>query len=161
MIVQQRSCKNAPSVTPQNLPLCHRGLCRYRLCEHRQRFEIPGSGDIQSLRRCLRDLQGGVSVRSGVTPDEVTLRAGAGYFDGEKYTVTYRKDGYTSSTQTLESGIDGWYWGNIVIGGLIGMLIVDPATGAMYTLPEKINSTLTVAPVSAISAVGQSSVQVQ
>ncbi|EKN45300.1 MULTISPECIES: hypothetical protein [Pseudomonas syringae group] len=105
--------------------------------------------------------EGGVSVRSGVTPDEVTLRAGAGYFDGEKYTVTYRKDGYTSSTQTLESGIDGWYWGNIVIGGLIGMLIVDPATGAMYTLPEKINSTLTVAPVSAISAVGQSSVQVQ
>lgn len=105
--------------------------------------------------------EGGVSVRSGVTPDEVTLRAGAGYFDGEKYTVTYRKDGYTSSTQTLESGIDGWYWGNIVIGGLIGMLIVDPATGAMYMLPEKINSTLTVAPVSAISAVGQSSVQVQ
>ncbi|MEE4083177.1 hypothetical protein [Pseudomonas viridiflava] len=105
--------------------------------------------------------ESGISVRSGVTPDEVTLRAGAGYFDGEKYTVTYRKDGYTSSTQTLESGIDGWYWGNIVIGGLIGMLIVDPATGAMYTLPEKINSTLTVAPVSAISAVGQSSVQVQ
>ncbi|MBD8569411.1 hypothetical protein IFT86_10340 [Pseudomonas syringae] len=91
--------------------------------------------------------ESGISVRSGVTPDEVTLRAGAGYFDGEKYTVTYRKDGYTSSTQTLESGIDGWYWGNIVIGGLIGMLIVDPATGAMYTLPEKINSTLTVAPV--------------
>ncbi|WP_122543968.1 hypothetical protein [Pseudomonas viridiflava] len=105
--------------------------------------------------------EGGVSVRSGVTPDEVTLRAGAGYFDGEKYTVTYRKDGYTSSTQTLESGIDGWYWGNIVIGGLIGMLIVDPATGAMYTLSEKINSTLTVAPVSAISAVERSSVQVQ
>lgn len=105
--------------------------------------------------------ESGVSVRSGVTPDEVTLRAGAGYFDGEKYTVTYRKDGYNSSTQTLESGIDGWYWGNIVIGGLIGMLIVDPATGAMYTLPEKINSTLTAAPVSAISAVGQSSVQVQ
>ncbi|WP_122858756.1 hypothetical protein [Pseudomonas viridiflava] len=105
--------------------------------------------------------ESGISVHSGVTPDEVTLRAGAGYFDGEKYTVTYRKDGYTSSTQTLESGIDGWYWGNIVIGGLIGMLIVDPATGAMYTLPEKINSTLTVAPVSAISAVGQSSVQVQ
>lgn len=105
--------------------------------------------------------EGGVSVRSGVTPDEVTLRAGAGYFDGEKYTVTYRKDGYTSSTQTIESGIDGWYWGNIVIGGLIGMLIVDPATGAMYTLPEKINSTLTVAPVSAISAVERSSVQVQ
>jgi len=105
--------------------------------------------------------ESGVSVRSGVTPDEVTLRAGAGYFDGEKYTITYRKDGYTSSTQTLDSGIDGWYWGNIVIGGLIGMLIVDPATGAMYTLPEKINSTLTVAPISAISAVERSSVQVQ
>lgn len=36
--------------------------------------------------------------------------------------------------------MDGWYFGNILFGGLIGFLIVDPATGAMYTLkPDTLN----------------------
>ena len=33
--------------------------------------------------------------------------------------------------------VDGWYWGNLVIGGLLGFLVIDPATGAMYKLHEK------------------------
>ncbi|KOP57043.1 MULTISPECIES: hypothetical protein [Pseudomonas syringae group] len=100
--------------------------------------------------------QSGVSVYSGVTPDQVTLRAGAGYFDGELYKVTFRKDGYASNMQTLNSGIDGWYWGNIVFGGLIGMLIVDPLTGAMYTLPERLDSRLIATPVALAPAAGKS-----
>jgi hypothetical protein len=70
------------------------------------------------------------------------LKAGAGYFDGETYKVTYQKDGYAGNSAVLNSGIDGWYWGNIVFGGLIGMLFVDPITGAMYTLPENVNASL-------------------
>ena len=34
----------------------------------------------------------------------------------------------------MGSKVEGWYWGNILFGGLIGMIIVDPATGAMYKL---------------------------
>lgn len=33
---------------------------------------------------------------------------------------------------TLTTGPSGWYVGNVVFGGLIGLLIVDPATGAMW-----------------------------
>jgi hypothetical protein len=33
--------------------------------------------------------------------------------------------------------LDGWYIGNIVFGGLIGMLIVDPATGAMWKIENE------------------------
>lgn len=84
----------------------------------------------------------GLVVRSGVTPDHVILKAGAGYFDGETYKVTYQKDGYAGNSAVLNSGIDGWYWGNIALGGLIGMLFVDPVTGAMYTLPENANASL-------------------
>jgi hypothetical protein len=84
----------------------------------------------------------GVVVRSGVTPDNVLLKAGAGYFDGETYKVSYQKDGYTGNSAALNSGIDGWYWANISLGGLIGMLIVDPITGAMYTLPPNANASL-------------------
>ena len=86
--------------------------------------------------------ESGISVHSGVTPDQVTLNAGAGFFDGEEYRVKYQKDGYSTSTQTLETGIDGWYWGNILFGGVIGLLIIDPATGAMFSLPERVDSTL-------------------
>ena len=86
--------------------------------------------------------EAGSVISSGVTPNQVTLKAGAGYFDGEKYTVNYRKEGYLSKTEVLDTNMNGWYWGNIVFGGLIGMLIVDPLTGAMYRLPEGINSNL-------------------
>ena len=42
------------------------------------------------------------------------------------------------------ASVSGWYFGNLVFGGLIGMLIVDPLTGAMYNLePKKIEQPLT------------------
>lgn len=91
--------------------------------------------------------QSGFQVHAGQTPDQILLESGAGYFDGEAYTVTYRKDGYAPSTQVLNSGIDGWYWGNIVFGGIIGMLIVDPTTGAMFSLPDRVSAELILAPV--------------
>ena len=47
-------------------------------------------------------------------------------------------------TVTVDTKANGWYiGGNILLGGLIGWLIVDPATGAMWTLDTKeINATL-------------------
>lgn len=80
--------------------------------------------------------ESGMVVSSGVTPGQVVLSAGAGYFDGERYTVRYRKDGYEDASSVIDSELDGWYFGNIVFGGLIGMLAVDPATGAMFKLPK-------------------------
>ena len=38
--------------------------------------------------------------------------------------------------KVLETRMNGWYLGNIIFGGLIGALIVDPATGAMWTFKE-------------------------
>jgi len=79
----------------------------------------------------------GESIFSGRTPTTLTLKANAGYFKGENYTVTFQKDGYTAHTAQIERGVDGWYVaGNIVFGGLIGWIIVDPATGAMWTLKK-------------------------
>ncbi|CAN7251401.1 hypothetical protein LJR159_000929 [Pseudomonas brassicacearum] len=80
----------------------------------------------------------GMVVSSGVTPGRVLLESGRGYFKGEDYKVTFRKDGYQDSTVPLKTTVNGWYWGNILFGGLIGMLIVDPLTGAMYTLPDDV-----------------------
>lgn len=87
----------------------------------------------------------GVTVHSGITPSIVTLKAGAGYFKRESYTIKISKEGHSDKTFTLTSSMDGWYWGNFLFGGLIGMLIVDPISGAMYKLPADVSINLDTA----------------
>jgi F0F1-type ATP synthase assembly protein I len=89
----------------------------------------PEGADITIVNRAKEN------VFAGKTPTTVTLKAGAGFFKGENYTVTFKKEGYGPHSAQIERGVDGWYIaGNILIGGLIGWFIVDPATGAMWTL---------------------------
>lgn len=45
--------------------------------------------------------------------------------------VTFEKEGYKSQTMQLTTTIDGWFWGNIVIGGLFGST-TDAVTGAVH-----------------------------
>ncbi|WP_281645838.1 hypothetical protein [Parendozoicomonas sp. Alg238-R29] len=84
----------------------------------------------------------GVVVHSGQTPATVFLNSGSGFFSGAKYTITFEKPGHEPTVITVDSQIDGWYWGNLLIGGIIGMLIVDPVTGAMWKLPESASAQL-------------------
>ena len=81
----------------------------------------------------------GNTIATGTTPEVVTLEAGNGYFKKQSYEIVVSMDGYEDKTYTLYAQMDGWYWGNILIGGLIGMLIVDPLTGAMYKLPDRVD----------------------
>ena len=76
-------------------------------------------------------------VYSGKTPTTLTLNKKAGYFSGETYSVHSEKEGYVANERVLDTRINGWYFGNILFGGLIGMLIVDPATGAMWTFRDE------------------------
>jgi hypothetical protein len=86
----------------------------------------------------------GKEIYKGTTPTTVTLNTKAGYFKGQDYTVAFEKEGYTSHTARIGRGVDGWYiGGNILIGGLIGWLIVDPLTGAMWTLDHECHGNLT------------------
>jgi len=66
----------------------------------------------------------------------VTLDTSNGFFSKAKYQVEASKAGYETSTTQISAGVNGWYFGNILFGGLIGMLIVDPATGAMWKLED-------------------------
>lgn len=84
----------------------------------------------------------GQLIHSGNTPATVTLKSGAGYFSGEKYFISLKKPGFEASEITVDTSLDGWYIGNILFGGLIGMLIIDPITGAMWKLPETASAQL-------------------
>lgn len=85
----------------------------------------------------------GIEFYTGQTPANLKLKAGSGFFGKARYQVKFEKAGYATKTVPVEFKLDGWYFGNILLGGLIGMLIVDPATGAMWKLEtDFINETL-------------------
>lgn len=84
----------------------------------------------------IKDKKGTV-IHTGTTPATVTLKRGGGYFSAANYTVTAEKEGCGSETVQVKQGLEtGWYLGNIVFGGLIGMVIVDPLTGGMYNIND-------------------------
>jgi hypothetical protein len=95
----------------------------------------------------------GTEVYKGPTPNTVTLPASDGYFSGETYQVRASMNGYESGYSSINSSLDGWYFANLIFGGLIGMLIVDPLTGAMFKLPDQ--TTVSLSPSSAREAVAR------
>ncbi len=76
----------------------------------------------------------GKEIFRGKTPTALKLKSGAGFFSKESYTVILTMAGYEPKTINVACKLNGWYLGNIVFGGFIGLLIIDPATGAMYKL---------------------------
>ena len=86
-------------------------------------------------------------MAAGTTPDTVVLSADNGFFSRASYVVTFEKENYESVSMPLKAGMDGWYIGNVLLGGLIGILIVDPATGAMWSLDDRVDVGLTPVPV--------------
>jgi hypothetical protein len=96
----------------------------------------PGEASIQIIDRK------GKEVFTGTTPAVAKLKAGAGYFKRGIYTIHFGKEGFKKTTFILRAGINGWYYGNLLIGGGLGLLIIDPATGAMYRLKTEVNQSL-------------------
>jgi hypothetical protein len=83
-------------------------------------------------------------VMTNTTPFVAQLPVKFGYFKAPSYRLEFEMPGRAPAVVNLDSSVSGWYFGNLAFGGLIGMLIVDPITGAMFNLkPEKIDQPLT------------------
>lgn len=96
----------------------------------------------------------GDAIFKGTTPTSVTLQKSDGsYFGGKTFVVTVEKPGYQEVKVTLDTKMNGWYvGGNLIFGGLIGWLILDPFTGAMYTIkPENVDTQLAAQGTSGLS----------
>ena len=108
---------------------------------------------VLSLNACATIMHGGKqNVGINSTPSGATV-----FIDGQNMGVTpanlnlSRKDthivridlaGYQPYEMTMSRGVSGWVWGNLVFGGLIG-LVVDASTGALYKLsPEQVDGQL-------------------
>ncbi len=91
------------------------------------------------------------AVHSGTTPVTLSLDPRGGYFKGQAYTLKFELTGYKATEVQLRPAMSGWYFGNIIFGGLIGMIVVDPLTGSMWNLtPDKIEHKLTAEQASLI-----------
>ncbi len=78
----------------------------------------------------------GKEVYKGQSPATVTLKSGSGFFSKAEYQVKLSSNGFSEKIVPVNYKLNGWYFGNLLIGGLIGMLIVDPATGAMWKIQD-------------------------
>lgn len=75
-------------------------------------------------------------VPRGTTPLLVNLKR------KERHAVEFKKPGYLDEIRHTNKGYNWWFTGNIIFGGIIG-IIVDFATGAVYTVkPEDMSVTL-------------------
>ena len=88
----------------------------------------------------------GTTVVVQTTPCTFSLDPKRGYFKGQSYRLKLELPGYQTAQVELRSEMSGWFFGNILFGGLIGMLAVDPVTGSMWNIaPGKIEQHLTSA----------------
>jgi len=78
----------------------------------------------------------GVSYGTCETPCSIDLKR------KREYKVKINKAGYAPVEMVIQRKSSGWIWGNILIGGVIG-LIVDFTNGAAYKLsPTELHATL-------------------
>ena len=60
----------------------------------------------------------------------------------DNHMVSFELEGYEPFRASLAPTVSGWVWGNILLGGLIG-LAIDATTGSMYKLtPDQVTAEL-------------------
>ncbi len=118
-------------------------------------FALPLCLTISSCATIISGSTQKIKVTS--VPDAVTVTAEPGAYRVQTpaeltlprlnwpYTVKFEKDGYEPVEFKLERGTNGWVWGNILIGGLIG-IIVDYNNGSAHKLsPDKLHANMVAA----------------
>ena len=130
------------------------------MTRHRRRVNNEIFTDYYSTSRSFLCYNGEqeVNIYSNPTSALVTIKSVQGViaYEGKSpvttklsrkfaYEVIIKLEGYKDATARINKNLSLIYLGNIICGGLIG-LIIDPITGAMWKLePDEINITLAVA----------------
>ena len=116
-------------------------------------FMLLGVASLFFLSSCATIVSGSrQTVKFDSTPTNATVfidetEVGKTPFEAKlerkrEYEVEIRLEGYEPYKTKLTKQFNAWYIGNIVFGGIIG-LVVDPITGAIYKLtPNEINAQL-------------------
>lgn len=92
----------------------------------------------------VMDLRSGYPLLSAHSPDSVTLyrgaaysataRRGTGYSHHAGYKVIVGTKDYERREILIRKNTQGWHVGDVIVGSLNGLLIVDPPSGAAWLL---------------------------
>lgn len=86
------------------------------------------------------DPPGATAIINGVT--RVTTPASVKLKRGKDHHISFEREGYQPTTAMIDRELSGWVWGNLLLGGLIG-LAIDFGSGGAYKLePETVMVTL-------------------
>jgi hypothetical protein len=102
----------------------------------RGRYTVPIRSEPSGATYRISDRRGLV-VKEGTTPDQVLLKASSGFFRRAIYRVDLYMPEREHAGTLLTARVDGWYWVNFLFFPMVGMLIVDPISGSMYTLRKQ------------------------
>jgi hypothetical protein len=83
----------------------------------------------------VRDDQG-VVIAQTTTPGKVTLKRSQKFLRPAHYTATFEKPGYEIAEAPIQTKVNPWVLGNIVLGGPLG-LGVDAVSGALWRPADK------------------------
>ena len=81
---------------------------------------------------CMLSRDGGQIAAVAATPGNVNLDKSK-----DPVTVDCEKEGFLDSTGTLQAGFKGTTFGNLLLGGIVGVAI-DAGSGAMHEYPSSI-----------------------
>jgi len=97
------------------------------------------TGSRQKIEICSNPADANVWIDNfcyGKTPMIAELTRDSNHF------VRIELDGFMPYEVCLTKNLNGWFFGNILLGGIIG-IVVDATTGAMYKLtPDQIHTNL-------------------
>ena len=81
-----------------------------------------------------------VFLTSIKTPGTIELDADAGMFSSASYRFVFEKPGFENDESIINAKIDPCYWINFIClySAPLGMLLVDPISGAMWAFDENI-----------------------
>ncbi len=82
----------------------------------------------------------GTLVTSDQTPCRLRLKRATGIFSAAAYRVRVETPGYVPMEFEVTPAMSGWFWGNIILGGVVGMA-VDPLSGGMWKMSPRSKST--------------------
>lgn len=102
----------------------------------RSRYTVPVLSEPSGAHYRISDRKGRL-VKEGTTPDMVPLKASAGYFRRAMYRVELSMPDRGSAETLLRARVDGWYWANLLVLPMVGLVFVDPISGAMYTMRKQ------------------------
>lgn len=106
-----------------------------------KKYPVTVSSSPNNAHVTVKNTKGDV-LFSGRTPTTVTLDASSGYFQTAQYEIEVSKTDTVKKEIILNGELDSWYLGNFVIGGIFGLLVVDPSTGCMWKLDDRVHADL-------------------